>query len=115
MLSTDTHLQMIVHRAPLIHGNAYQPPHAIAVQRLEWIGRQNLHWLIQSRLFETLDIFQQELALGVVAAHAEGRLCQVIGAKAEELCYLCNLPSSQRGARQLDHRTKLIGNLSSHP
>ncbi len=51
---------------------------------------------------------QQEFALGVVAADAEGGLRQVVGAEAEEVGDGGDLVGGQSGARQLDHRAELV-------
>lgn len=62
------------------------------------------------------------LASAFVAGEAEGRLREVVGAKAEEIGVLGDLVGDHAGARQLEHRTHrnveldalLGGNLGDH-
>src|SRR5438874_3805387 len=60
-------------------------------------------WLAQA-----IDVPEQEFALGIVAAEAKGCLCQVIGAKAEEIGDFCDLICCQCSPWQLDHCTKFV-------
>jgi len=62
------------------------------------IGRQDL-------LFH---VGAQELPLGVVAGESENRLRQVIRPEAEELREPGDLVGNEGGARDLDHRAKLV-------
>jgi hypothetical protein len=84
VFATNAHLKVRVGRATSLHPHAHELAHALAVERLEGIAGENLDLLFGPRLVQAIDIAQQELAFGVVAADAEGGLCQVVGAEAEE-------------------------------
>lgn len=69
-----------------------------------------------------MQVQRDELGLGVVAREAKGRLGEVVGAKAEEICVMGDLVGDHAGARQLEHRAHgnteldafLGGNLGDH-
>src|SRR5689334_22910200 len=106
MFAADTHFQVRVRFSPLLNRHTYQLSHTIAIKRLEWVYGENFHPLCSPGLFQPIDVFQQELALGIVTADAKSCLRQVICAKAEELGNGCDLASSQSGSRQFDHRAE---------
>ena len=45
---------------------------------------------------------------GIIPAHAEGRLGEIVYSEAEEFCVTCNLVGDERGPRDLDHRADEI-------
>ena len=51
-----------------------------------------------------MHVQRDELGLGIVTGEAEGRLGEVVGAKAEEVGVLGDLVGDHAGARQLEHR-----------
>ena len=51
-----------------------------------------------------MHVQRDELGLGVVAGEAEGRLREVVGAKAEEVGMMGDLVGNHAGTRQLEHR-----------
>src|SRR5438067_4841378 len=108
MFTTDSDLKMRIGLPPVLHRHAYQLTHTIAVERLERIKRQDLHLLLEPWLRQAIDVFEQELALGIVAADTKGGLCQVVGTEAEEFRFFRNLTCSQGSTRQLNHRTELV-------
>ena len=75
MLAADPDLQVGVGSATQLHGGLYQLADPLPVQNLEGVLRED----------SLLNVLQEELLFGVVAADAEGGLCQVVGAEAEEL------------------------------
>src|SRR5579883_171366 len=108
MFAADAELQGRIRSASLLGGHLHELAHAFAVERLERIDLKDLDLLRCARLIQSIHILQQELALGVVAAEAKGRLGKVVGAEAKELRHLRDLVGGQGRARQLDHRAKLI-------
>src|SRR5947199_2454826 len=88
--------------------HTHQLANTITIERLEWIRCQDLHFLRQAGFFQAINVLEQELTLGIVAAIAEGRLCQVVRAEAEEVGNGGNLVSSECCTRHFDHRTKLV-------
>ena len=69
-----------------------------------------------------MHVQRDELSLGVITRETEGRLGEVVGAKAEEVCVMGDLISDHAGARQLEHRAHgnieldalFVGNLGDH-
>ena len=69
-----------------------------------------------------MHVQRDELGLGVVTRETEGRLREVVGAKAEEVCVMGDLVSDHAGARQLEHRAHgnieldalFVGNLGDY-
>lgn len=59
-------------------------------------------------LIDLAVIVSAEELSGVVTGESEGHLSKVIGAEAEELCFLCNLVSGEAGTRDLCHGTDLV-------
>src|SRR5262249_55265294 len=113
MLAADADLQLGVGAPPLLDRDLDQPAHAVAIERLERVGLEDLDRLVQPWLVQPLYVLEQELTLGVVAAHAKCRLRQVVRAEAEEVGDLGNLPGGERGAWQLDHRAELVVHLTA--
>jgi hypothetical protein len=100
MLAADAELDILTRFAAALGREAHQFADAVAVDRHERIARQN-----------ALRGVDAEEARGIVAADAEGRLCQIVGAEGKELGRLCDLACLQRRARQLDHGADLIVDL----
>src|SRR5262245_35510084 len=73
VLAADPELEIGACRAALLDGRPHQTGDGV-VERLERVDRQD----------PVLDVLEQEAALGVVTAVAEGHLGQVVGAEAEE-------------------------------
>src|SRR5260370_4327106 len=103
MLAADPHLEVLPGLSALGDGNRHQPPHAVLVDRLEGVARQDL----------ALDVADDEVPLCVVARVAERHLREVVGAKGEELRFLGDLAGDERGAGDLDHGAELVRDLDS--
>ena len=97
MLAADTKLDIRTGHATALAGNVNKRADATNIDRCKWVVLDDL----------ALAVARQEAA-GVVAAHAESGLRQVIGTETEELRGLCNLICSNRGTRQLDHGAHLV-------
>ena len=80
--------------AAALDADPHQVADAVLVERLERVALEHA----------VLEVEGEELALGVVARHAERRLREVVRAEREEVRDLGDLVGAQRGARQLDHR-----------
>ena len=97
--------------ATLLDGHAHELQHR-RVDGLEGVVLQDLLVHVQG----------DELGLGIVTREAEGRLGEVIGAKAEEVSMMGDLVGNHAGTRQLEHRAHgnieldalLGGNLGDH-
>ena len=96
MFTTDTHFQERIRFSPVLKRHTYQLSYTITIKCLEWIKGEDFHPLSSSRLFQPINVLQQELALGVVTADTKSCLSQVIGAKAEELGNSRDLAGGQR-------------------
>jgi hypothetical protein len=88
--------------------------------RLAALGDGDLHELADAGLVNGGErIFLHDLRLligaeeaaGIVAAHAEAGLREVVRAEAEELRRLRDLVGRQRAARNFDHRADAVGDL----
>ncbi len=101
MLAADADLHVASGLTALLDRDLHQPADAGGVERFEGVDRKDL----------LLDVLQQELALGVVAGEAEGRLGEVIGAEGEELRDLRDVAGGQRGSGDLDHGPELVRDL----
>src|SRR5438067_729623 len=75
VLAADAELDRRLHLAPALDGDAHQLTDAFLVERLEWVALDDAF----------LEIEREELALGVVARHAESRLRQVVRPEREEV------------------------------
>src|SRR5690349_8611201 len=95
MLATDTHFEIRVRLAPILDCHAHQLPDTVTVEGLERVDGENFDWLFSSWLFQPANIFQQELAFGIVTADTKGGLGQVISTEAEELGDGCDLSGGQ--------------------
>ena len=102
MFAANAELDVAARRAATLGGDAHQFADAILIERLERILFENIGFIIVG----------QETAR-VIAAEAEGGLCQVIGAKAEELRRLGDFPGLKRRTRQFDHRADQIVELDT--
>ena len=91
VLTADAHFQGGVGFPAVHYRHADELADAVAVDRLEGVDGKNLDFPICAWFIKAIDVFEQELALGIVAADAKGCLRQVVGAEAEELGYLGNL------------------------
>src|SRR5438552_3227853 len=103
MLAADPDLHALARLAPLVHGDAHQSPHALLVDGLERVARQDL----------LLQVADDEGPRGVVARETERGLRQVVGAEGEELGLLSDLARGERGARDLDHGPELVRNANA--
>src|SRR6266852_8408376 len=103
MLAADPDLEVLPRLSTLGDGHRHQPPHAVLVDRLEGVARQDL----------ALEVADDEVPLGVVARVAESHLREVVGAKGEELRFLGDLAGDERGAWDLDHGAELVRDLDS--
>ena len=97
MLAADAQLDVWARHATALAGDINKHAHATNIDRCKWVVLDDL----------ALAVARQEAA-GVVAAHAERRLRQVIGAETEELRGFCNLIRSNGSARQLNHCAHLV-------
>ena len=92
MFAANAHFHVLAGRPATFYRGFDQFTDAGCVNR-----HKRIH--LDDALFE---IFTQETGR-IIAADAEGGLCQVIGAKREELRGFGDFPGRQAGARQLDH------------
>ena len=109
VLTADAHFQGGVGFPAVHYRHVDELPDAVAVDRLEGVDGKYLDFPICAWLLKTIDVFEQELALGVVAAEAKGGLRQVVGAEAEELGHLGDRPGGQSCAGQFDHSAEFVG------
>src|SRR3546814_269283 len=101
VLAADAELDVGARFAPAFGREVDQLPDAFDVEADERVGQEDA----------LVDILRQEAAR-IVAADADRRLRQVVGAEREKLRRLGNLARHQRGARQFDHRSDQIGDLA---
>src|SRR4051812_6685231 len=94
VLAADAELDVRLRLAATLDADAHEVADSVPVEHLERVP-------LEHALFE---VEGQELALCVVARHAEGRLREVVRAEGEEVRDLGDLVGAKRGARQLDHR-----------
>ena len=94
VLAADAELDVRLRLAAALDADAHEVADAFLVEHLERVPLEHA----------VLEVEGEELALGVVARHAERRLREVVRAEGEEVRDLGDLVGAQRGARQLDHR-----------
>src|SRR5665647_2110090 len=99
VLAADAHLEVGPGAAAPLDAHLHELADALLVEGRERVGRPDLLLLG--------DVEREELA-GVVAAHAEGHLREVVGAEAEELRHFGDLVGGERRARDLDHRADQV-------
>src|ERR1700730_3273405 len=75
VLTADAHAQRRTRSPALLHCDAHEATHAVAVERLERVPLQDL----------VLHVLQKELALSVVARYTERCLREVVRAERKEL------------------------------
>ena len=97
MLAADAAVQLGTGLTAQLDRHLHQLADADGIQTGERVGFVDLVRIIR----------RQELAC-IVAREAERHLRQVVGAEAEELCFLGDLVRRKRRARDLDHRADLI-------
>src|SRR5580658_419466 len=97
MLTANPELEVSPRFAATLGSDTDEFADAVAVDRHEGIGRQ-----------DALRGINTEETRGVVAADAEGRLRQIVGAERKEFRGLRNLAGLERRARQFDHGADLI-------
>src|SRR5665811_1319790 len=97
MLAADTELDFRFFPAAEIHSDLDQLANTVHIYCLEGV-------VLDDSLFQ---IVGEELALGVIPGESQGRLGQVVGAKAEEVRVVGNMVGSESGARQLYNATHL--------
>ena len=95
MLAADAQLDFGTRFAAFFNRDFHQPANAGHVDRGERILLDDLEVLIGG----------QERA-GIVAAHAERGLGEIVRAEAEELGFLGDLVGHDAGARDFDHRAR---------
>src|SRR5579859_2802387 len=95
VFAADTQFQVWIGGTTILCRHAYQLAHAVAVERLERVHRQNFHFALDTRLLQAIDVLEQELALSIVAAETKGRLRQIVGAEAEEIRHFSDLTGGQ--------------------
>jgi hypothetical protein len=93
VFAADADFQVRPGRPALLDRDLHQAAEAFPVNRLERIAGRDVVLLIVA----------DERAV-IVAAHAERRLRQVVGAEAEELRFFGDLIRHHASARQFDHR-----------
>src|SRR5277367_5859106 len=97
MFAADAELDVGSRLAAFRDGDLHKLADAGLVNRGERIFLHDLRFLIRA-----------EETAGIVAAHAERGLRQVVRAEAEELRRLRDLVRRQRAARNLDHRADAV-------
>src|SRR5450830_43169 len=95
VLAADAHLEVGPGAATPLDAHLHELADALLVEGRERVGRPDLLLLGE---------VEREKRTGVVAAHAEGHLREVVGAEAEELRHFGDLVGGERRARDLDHR-----------
>ena len=108
VFAADAEFQVGVGLAAVLCGHADELADAVAVERLEGVDGKDFHLAFDAWLLQAIDVFEQELAFGVVAAEAKGGLGQVVGAEAEEVGDGRDLAGGQGGTRQFDHGAELV-------
>src|SRR5262249_53068544 len=94
VFTADAHFHSVASGAALGNGRLHQLPDAYGIDRGEGIRLDDFSLLIG----------RQERT-GIVAAHAQAHLRQVVGAEAEEFGRLGDLIGGQSPARHFDHGT----------
>src|SRR5271170_4655546 len=97
VFAADAELDAGARLAAFRNGDFHELADAGLVNRGERIFLHDLRFLIRA-----------EETAGIVAAHAERSLRQIIRAEAEELRSLRDLIGGQRAARNLDHRADAV-------
>src|SRR4026207_2089453 len=92
MLAADAELECGTTTAPALSREPHKLPYPFDVERDEGIDRKDAAG----------GVLAQETG-AVVAADAEGRLSQIVGAEGEELGTFGDIAGAKRGARQFDH------------
>ena len=92
MFPANAELDAVTLPPPAFGGHFDQLAHAVDVEADEGVAGE-----------DTLVDIGREEARGIVAADAQRRLRQVVGAEAEEFRLLRDLARHQRGAGQFDH------------
>ncbi len=98
VLAADAELQAGLRLAPEPRAH---PDHLSDAGRVERLERRAVEDL-------DVDVAREHAALDVVAAEAERRLGEVVGAEREEVGDACDPVGLQARARQLDHRADLV-------
>ena len=97
MLAADADVQLRIDRTSQLDGKIHQLADAVLVQAGERIALEDLGVIVRGK----------ELAR-VVAAEAEGHLCEVVGAEAEEISIFGDFIRGQGGTRDFNHRADFI-------
>src|SRR6476646_9514120 len=100
MLAANADLEIRTRLASAGDADLDEFTNAIAIDRDERVDLQN-----------SLGDIGAEESGGVVATNAVGGLRQIVGAEGEEFGGLHDIAGHQARARQLDHRTDLVGEL----
>src|SRR3989475_5229679 len=105
VLAANPDLEIRADFAPALDAHPHQLAHALAVNRLERVVRQDA----------LLDVVEQELGLRVVAAIPHRRLREVVRPEREELRVPGDLVGDEGGPRDLDHGAELVGDRNALP
>src|SRR5581483_7094984 len=97
VLAANPHLQLGTRLAPAFDADAHQFADTLLIDGDKGIDGENAALEIDA-----------EKACRIVAADAEGRLRQIVGAEGKEFGALGDLAGEQRRPRQLDHGADLI-------
>src|SRR5439155_19674677 len=100
MLAADAELDVGTRAPSLLHCDLHELADAFLVNGSKRIFLEDLQLLIG-----------REEGAGIIAAHAEPGLGQVVGAEAKELGSLGDLIGRERAARHLDHRADQVAQL----
>ena len=92
VLTADTAVQLGTGSFTVLHSHLHQLANTVTIQLGEGIVLKDLGVIVSV----------QELT-GVITAEAVGHLSQVVGAEAEELCFLSDLAGSQSCAGDLEY------------
>ena len=94
MLPADAHLEVGPSRPAALHGDAYELPDALSVDRRERRAVDDL----------LLDVARDDPTLDVIAGEADSGLGEIVGAEREEVGVVGDAIGDKAGARKLDHR-----------
>src|ERR1700733_6972733 len=102
VFTADTKLETCTGRAAAFDGEFYQFSNTLRVQGYKRVSRNQF----------LLQIFGEK-STGVVAAHTQCCLCEIVRPEQKKFCSIRNIPRHKGGARQLDHCSdEISGNCS---
>src|SRR5205823_6386574 len=103
VFAADTDFKVTPRGPPSLDGQPHEATNPLLVDRLKWIGRQDLR----------LDVVPQELAFGIIARVTVRRLGEIVRAETEELGFFGQLIGDQARPRQFDHGANLVVDLNA--